>query len=261
MYWRVERLDRRDRWKEIGPLHRTSQDADTWAEANKKDSWADWRTAEIEFWQGPTRKLRPGEEPGWSVEVLHQQQWQGIRMFDDQSDATCWARVNREDWWEDWQVVEVPPDNRLRFDRKWLPEPNSGCWLWMGGCDQGGYGLFFYDGRQIGAHRAAWLLYRGQIAKKEIIRQRCRVLCCVNPDHLEVARRLTGVERSEMLSGRPHEKSQGEDHYNAELTARIVEMIRADAAKKIHHGVIAEKFGTSIHNVRAIVSRKTWKHL
>ena len=29
-----------------------------------------------------------------------------------------------------------------RFERLYVPEPNSGCWLWLGAVNRSGYGFF-----------------------------------------------------------------------------------------------------------------------
>lgn len=77
---------------------------------------------------------------------------------------------------------------RERFDAKWVPEPNTGCWLWTA-ADTGRYGYFRLDGkvgqrRSIGANRAAWLLYRGPIPEGMMVCHTCDTPICVNPDHL-----------------------------------------------------------------------------
>mgnify|MGYP001572228155 CR=1 FL=1 len=75
---------------------------------------------------------------------------------------------------------------RERFDEKWVPEPNTGCWLWTAGLDRGRYGVFEGAGhsRTRKAHRWAWVLYRGPIPEGMYLDHICRTRCCVNPDHL-----------------------------------------------------------------------------
>ncbi len=34
-----------------------------------------------------------------------------------------------------------------RIENKIIPEPNSGCWIWMGSLDVNGYARIFHDGR------------------------------------------------------------------------------------------------------------------
>ena len=81
----------------------------------------------------------------------------------------------------------------VRFERKYIPEPNSGCWLWEGGIHftRGGgpYGAIRnengYKPAQLQAHQAAYQLYKGPIPDKFDIDHTCKNTLCVNPDHLQ----------------------------------------------------------------------------
>ena len=67
-----------------------------------------------------------------------------------------------------------------RFENKYIPEPNSGCWLWVAGRMSNGYGGVMGNG----AHRTSWELYRGAIPEGLSVLHKCDVKICVNPDHL-----------------------------------------------------------------------------
>jgi len=75
-----------------------------------------------------------------------------------------------------------------RFWRYVAPDPNSGCWLWMGAASVG-YGVLHDQDKGsnglILAHRVSYLLHKGPIPPGLEIDHRCRMRCCVNPDHLE----------------------------------------------------------------------------
>lgn len=72
-----------------------------------------------------------------------------------------------------------------RFDAKYIPEPNSGCWLWTGALTgQRGYGSMYADGKHVTAHRISYLLHKGNIEDGLDICHTCDVCPCVNPDHL-----------------------------------------------------------------------------
>ncbi len=70
------------------------------------------------------------------------------------------------------------------FDAKWMPEPNSGCWLWTANIGANGYGQIQVKDKPIPAHRAAWELFEGPIPKGIHVLHRCDTPACVNPDHL-----------------------------------------------------------------------------
>lgn len=73
-----------------------------------------------------------------------------------------------------------------RLQRNIQPEPNSGCWLWTASTNQKGYGRTELTGRSMLAHRAVWISLVGPIPAGMQLDHRCRVRCCVNPDHLRV---------------------------------------------------------------------------
>jgi hypothetical protein len=86
------------------------------------------------------------------------------------------------------------------FEQKFVPEPNSGCWLWLGAMASG-YGTFLVNGKMTGAHRVAWQLYRGEISEGLFICHSCDVPSCVNPGHLFVGSN-TDNQRDALNKGR-----------------------------------------------------------
>ena len=64
------------------------------------------------------------------------------------------------------------------------PEPNTGCWLWIGAIkrNRGGYGQY---GRGSRAHGVAYRALIGPIPAGLVPDHLCRQTCCVNPSHLE----------------------------------------------------------------------------
>ena len=72
-----------------------------------------------------------------------------------------------------------------RFEEKYTPEPNSGCWLWTAGVNKHGYGKFYVDGKTVGAHKFAYESKYGRVPTGLHLDHKCRVRSCCNPDHLE----------------------------------------------------------------------------
>jgi hypothetical protein len=73
---------------------------------------------------------------------------------------------------------------RESFEAKYIPEPNSGCWLWTANCNVGGYGILKYQRKNRPAHRLSWRFYRGEIPTGLLVCHKCDTPACVNPDHL-----------------------------------------------------------------------------
>jgi hypothetical protein len=75
------------------------------------------------------------------------------------------------------------------FMMKVSPEPNTGCWLWLGAPGGGRpphYGRFYYVDHGCYAHRRAYELFCGEIPKGMLVTHRCDVKACVNPEHLKL---------------------------------------------------------------------------
>ena len=74
-----------------------------------------------------------------------------------------------------------------RFETKYVPEPMSGCYIWIAGLNKGGYGKFkMSQPRQTkAAYKVAYELFIGPVPPGLQLDHKCRVRCCVNPYHLE----------------------------------------------------------------------------
>lgn len=83
-----------------------------------------------------------------------------------------------------------------RFDAKVMPEPNSGCWLWVGAWITREYGIFSVRPKTFRvAHVWNYERYRGPIPSGLELDHLCRVHQCVNPWHLEAVTHLENVRR------------------------------------------------------------------
>jgi len=153
-----------------------------------------------------------------------------------------------------------------RFNARYTPEPNTGCWLWLGSLT-GGYGrIQVYLPEKIleMAHRASWVLHRGRIADGLIVCHRCDVRSCVNPDHLFLGT-YTDNMRDAAQKGRMKWKSKerprlprGEKHHSAKLTASNVIAIRNSPMSGVD---AARTFGVTPKTISRIRRREIWRHV
>lgn len=139
-------------------------------------------------------------------------------------------------------------DPVLRFNGHCSPEPNSGCWLWMGGVAGRGYGVFRVEGRQVFAHRFSWELANDRkLRPGEVVCHRCDVPGCVNPAHLFAADQAANM--ADMVK-----KRRG----TCKLSDLQVRAIFTDARSRRR---ISRDFGISWNMVRLIKERRSWRHL
>jgi hypothetical protein len=83
---------------------------------------------------------------------------------------------------------------------------DTGCWIWNGclkSCRRGThrYGWVTYNKKQMAAHRAAWIIFNGELPKGAVVCHKCDVPSCTNPDHLFVGTQLDNV-RDMVAKGR-----------------------------------------------------------
>lgn len=83
----------------------------------------------------------------------------------------------------------------VRIADKYIPEPNSGCWLWIGAILPNGYGTIQHEKRTQYAHRVSYMLFKGEIPAGHDLDHLCRNRCCINPDHLEPVTRSVNLRR------------------------------------------------------------------
>ena len=78
-------------------------------------------------------------------------------------------------------------DPRLpeRFWNKVVPEPNTGCFIWVGPETNTGRGTVGYGGRSWLVYRLTYSVLVGPIPAGLTIDHLCRNGACCNPDHLE----------------------------------------------------------------------------
>lgn len=152
-----------------------------------------------------------------------------------------------------------------RFEQRYQPEPNSGCWLWLGHIGKTGYGqikMRSTDTRSNGAHRASYELFCGEIGAGALVCHRCDNRSCVNPDHLFLGSYKDNFEdakkkgRLRWNADRKARAPKGEQHHQAKLTWGDVMRIRASDDAGID---LAQKYGVTPTQISKIRQGKAWR--
>ena len=141
-----------------------------------------------------------------------------------------------------------------RLDFYSIPEPNTGCWIWVGSLWSSGYGTMTVNQISKAAHRWRWEICYGEIPKGMDVCHKCDVRLCTNPEHLFLGTRQDNMQDA-IRKGR---FSLGESHKSAKLTEQQVMEILPDVRA---YNVIARDYEVSRQTIGAIKNGINWKHI
>ena len=147
-----------------------------------------------------------------------------------------------------------------RFENKFIPEPNSGCWLWFGALhNKLGYGSFRYLGNTVKAHRASWLIYNGKIEENKCVLHKCDNPFCVNPKHLFIGTQQDNI--SDMKAKGRAKGVVGSRHHNSKINEEQVIQIRNLSKNGVKFKELLTMFDIKKSMLSYVLNRTFWKHV
>lgn len=128
------------------------------------------------------------------------------------------------------------------FEARVSPEPNTGCWLWVGELQSDGrYGRLKVNGRRKYAHRLSLELHGRGDGEGLCACHRCNNPMCVNPDHI-----YWGTAKENMNDARVSGRmAVGFRLPQTKYSPADIQRMRALAAGGMSHREIGRLFGTS----------------
>jgi hypothetical protein len=141
---------------------------------------------------------------------------------------------------------------RRYVEDRCIPEPMSGCWIWLLSIGSHGYGQACTDRARVTvAHRVSFAAFVGPIPDGMLIQHSCDNRWCVAPHHLSIGTDATNAI-DKQRKGRAAKK----------LTARDVRAIKLRLAAATESDKrIGRDFGVSGDSVACIRRRETWTHV
>lgn len=144
-------------------------------------------------------------------------------------------------------------EDRLRLD--YAVDSNE-CWVWTGTTTRG-YGTVNWKGFDGYAHRAAYLVWVGEIPEGLLVRHKCDNRPCINPAHLELGTHEDNMEDA-VSRGRTN---KGSSNPQAKLNEEIVLEMRRQYSEGVSQAEIGRAFGVSQTVAGRAINGKTWRHV
>ncbi len=154
--------------------------------------------------------------------------------------------------------ISNPIDRFWKYVEK--SENPDDCWIWLGGRDADGYGLFAIGHhRSIRAHRFSYRLHYGELPRGPFVLHTCDNPPCVNPAHLFLGSHQDNMDDAKR-KGRYPVIHRGEQSNFAKLTLNQVQEIRS-LAGMMKQVEIARRFNVCPATICLILNGQNWRNL
>jgi|ERR1700734_88650 len=146
----------------------------------------------------------------------------------------------------------------ILFDKA-MVQPN-GCWEYAGARYPTGYGQFTMEGKNVRAHRIAYLLCVDDIPEGLFVLHTCDNRACLNPDHLYVGTHEDNMkDRSTRNRQARHIGSTNGLSVLTEIKVKEIKLLFREG--KLSNREIAEEYDVGMSTIANIRIGRTWRHV
>lgn len=163
-----------------------------------------------------------------------------------------------------WNRERVWPERAPRrlkvaetFDKHWILDAQSGCWIWQLFLNDDGYGKVSSNGKKTSAHRFSYERVHGPIPVGSVVLHTCDNPACVNPEHLVIGTQRDNIR--DMVEKGRQRGAVGERNKKAKLKPEDVVEIRRRLSLGETRVSIASDYRVGPSQISHIALDKCWK--
>lgn len=146
------------------------------------------------------------------------------------------------------------------YEQRVLKRSEYECWDWKGTRDKDNYGKLMWNGKTIRAHRASYIIHKGEIPASMIVMHICDSPPCTNPLHLKSA--TIAENNLDKINKKRHNPAQGSSSHLSILTyEQVIEIKKMLNKSKLSQKKIGDLFGVSQSSIWKIKKGINWKNL
>lgn len=134
-----------------------------------------------------------------------------------------------------------------------MPEPTTGCILWLGQVHANGYGVTRYQGKRYYAHRLAKLSTKDS---ELCVLHKCDTPLCINPNHLYLGTKLDNAR--DRVNRNREGNRKGVLNGRAKLNIDLAKAVRGMHLQGFDCKTIAKVFNVHISTIYRTLRKKVW---